>query len=279
MRKTVPIIVDGPNFVNRVLDLRINKQFLVNQLTLDGLRQLVKHYLESLGILSPCEIVEFVCSKKSFGSGSNKFTTEERNHMINHFRKEMGVYVEEVDIPGSSEKGVDMMVAEKIREYLDGSDEGVLVSADRDYIPLIKRMRGKSKKVIVVALSQDYPIEIENESYAKIDVSKHFEYLFNYSYPYYDIDTLTLEQFKDMIANTDDTHDNQLRVEEDGLVYFSKDYVGAEKIYGLRFRWETFDAYNDYVGPRAASDEEYVSESYQKLKKDWESGRRGYLDY
>ena len=94
----------------------------------------------------------------------------------------------------------------------------------------------------------------------------------------YNINTLTQDQFKDLIANADDNYDNQIRVKENGQVYISR-IVGAENIEGLRFRFETFNAGNGYVGQKAANDLTYVKETYQSLKKCWEQGRKGYIDY
>lgn len=94
----------------------------------------------------------------------------------------------------------------------------------------------------------------------------------------YNINTLTHQELKDLIANADDNYANQIRVKENGQVYISTT-VGAEDIEGLRFRFETFDAGNGYVGQKAANDASYVDETYQALKKCWEQGRTGYIDY
>lgn len=94
----------------------------------------------------------------------------------------------------------------------------------------------------------------------------------------HNIDALTLELFKDLIASADDSHDNQIRVTEDGELYISS-VVAADNIEGLRFRFETFDAGNEYVGESAASDDKYIKKMYEAVMKCWEKGRRGYIDY
>ena len=84
--------------------------------------------------------------------------------------------------------------------------------------------------------------------------------------------------YKDMLANANDCIAHQLRVDETGNVYIST-ITGAEEIEDVRFRWETWDPGNEYVGPCAASDKEYVKQSVATLKKCWEDGVRGYCDY
>ena len=75
--------------------------------------------------------------------------------------------------------------------------------------------------------------------------------------------------YKSIIANGDDRINNQLRVETGGSVYLSK-VVGNRDIIGLQFRFETFHAYNEYVGPRSASKSEYIEEEFKKLMLAWE---------
>lgn len=94
----------------------------------------------------------------------------------------------------------------------------------------------------------------------------------------YQIETLTLEEVRDLIANADDQYDNQIRVKNNGEVFISRT-VGAENIADLRFRFETFDAGNNYVGINAANDSKYVEDTYTNLKKCWAEGRTGYIDY
>ena len=93
-----------------------------------------------------------------------------------------------------------------------------------------------------------------------------------------DPDDFTLEAVRKLIAEGDDTTNSQMRITEDGFAFLSDD-VGTQNIAGIRARWETFIAGNGYVGPEAAEDEKWVAEVFRRLKTDWESGRKGYLDY
>ena len=95
----------------------------------------------------------------------------------------------------------------------------------------------------------------------------------------YKVDTLTMDQIRELIANGDDTHNNQIRVDKSGYVYLSQDIVGSEAIDNLCFRLESFDAYNGYVGPKAANNLEYISSLYHVIRKNWPNPCSSYIDY
>lgn len=91
--------------------------------------------------------------------------------------------------------------------------------------------------------------------------------------------TLTLEELKQIIANGDDTHDNQIRCTKEGMVFLSEDIVGADDIDNIAFRFETFDAGNDYVGHNAANDEKFMARIYKAIIDYRDSGcKRTYID-
>jgi hypothetical protein len=95
----------------------------------------------------------------------------------------------------------------------------------------------------------------------------------------YDIRNITLEQLRQLIAEGDDKHDNQIRVTKDGMVYLSQDIVAAEQLEDIAFRFETFDAGNDYVGKAASEDDNLVIPIFNALKGNWEKGcRKTYID-
>jgi len=257
----------------------IDKDLVSKQLILSGLREIVNRKLQDLKMQTQCEIVEFVCSRKLFGPSSNKFTQDERDNLIDRIMEEIAVHVQEVDIPGSSEKGVDNMISTRIETYLEHLESVVLVSEDRDFIPLLKKMRERAKKIIVVSLKEKYPKELVNEAYAKIDIKCGYEYLFKYSYPYFFVQSFTPENCREMISNADDRKFNQTRVDNNGRVYISHENVGADNLVGVKYRFETCCPHNDYVGPKAASDKEYVAKEYKEIKLAWELGAEDYIDY
>ena len=74
----------------------------------------------------------------------------------------------------------------------------------------------------------------------------------------YDIRTITLGQFRLLIACGNDSRNNQIRVTKSGMVYLSEDIVGAERLDDVAFSFETFLAHNGYVGVAAAEDDSHV---------------------
>ena len=93
----------------------------------------------------------------------------------------------------------------------------------------------------------------------------------------YNMDFLTLADVQQLIADGDDSYPCQIRVTNGGQVFLSTD-VATEKLVGIRFRFETFDAHHDYVGPDAAKDINYIKQIYTTLVARWRSGYSGYVD-
>ncbi|WP_294154985.1 hypothetical protein [uncultured Clostridium sp.] len=93
----------------------------------------------------------------------------------------------------------------------------------------------------------------------------------------YNMRTLTRDQLIDLIGKGDDNYDNQIRVKNDGTIFLSRT-VGAEDISDLRFRFETCDAGNGYVGLEAAQDDKYIDALYNGLIKTWNANKTGYID-
>ena len=95
----------------------------------------------------------------------------------------------------------------------------------------------------------------------------------------YDIRALTEDDVRQMISAGDDSHMNQIRVSKSGEVYLSQDIVGAIDIDDLRFRFETFDAGNGYVGNKAANDRKYIDRLYRTIIANWNNPACGtYID-
>ena len=88
----------------------------------------------------------------------------------------------------------------------------------------------------------------------------------------YDIRTITLEQFRMLIACGNDSHNNQIRVTKSGMVYLSEDIVGAEQLEDVALCFETFSAHNGYVGVKAAEDNRHVISLFYALVGNWTSG-------
>lgn len=71
-----------------------------------------------------------------------------------------------------------------------------------------------------------------------------------------------------LIASKDDSEHRQLRVTTDGKAYLS-DTFAVESWPGHAFVFETFVAGNDYVGPNAAKDTEWVERIERSLRDNW----------
>jgi uncharacterized LabA/DUF88 family protein len=276
----IPIVIDGPNFINRILELNIDKDIIAEQLTIDGFRTRLNEILAEMDISGQVDLVEFVCSKKLFGQGTSKFTQLERDSMLQRLMHERGIHVEEVNLPGSSEKGVDTTVASILETYLEKNESIFLISHDRDFVPVLKKLRGKGKKIYLIALNGTLPHELSNEAYQTIRMDEEWVHFFTYTYPSYFVSRgFTKEQFRHMLSNADDRHHNQLRVDKDGRVYYSHEFVGAQELDGVKFQFETLCAFNGYVGPKAASDTKYVTDEYDDLVYGWAHDAKGYYDY
>jgi uncharacterized LabA/DUF88 family protein len=277
----VPIIIDGPNFINRILELNIDKDIIAKQITLEGFRTRLNNIMnDEMHVNIQIDLVEFVCSKKLFGQGESKFTQQERDSMLQRLMHERGIHVEEVSLPGTSEKGVDITVSSMLETYLEKSESIFLMSHDRDYVPVLKKLRGRGKRIYLIALNDKLPHELSNEAYQTIRMDEEWRDFFTYSYPRYYVNKgLTKEQFRDLVSNADDRQYNQLRVDKGGGVYYSFKDVGAQGIDGVRFYFETLVAFNGYVGPKAASDAAYVTEEYEDIIYGWQHGAKGYYDY
>jgi hypothetical protein len=82
------------------------------------------------------------------------------------------------------------------------------------------------------------------------------------------INQLTEENVKKLIASKDDSMDRQLRVSKEGIAFISE-VVAADDIYNLAFRFDTWDSGNSYFGISASEDEEWVRKVFLSLKANW----------
>lgn len=277
----IPVVIDGSNFINRVLDQGIDHDIAAEQLMLTGFRRSVNEAIRAK-LLAPtsCDAtIEFVCSKRVFGPKKNRFTPKERQTLIDRFMGEVGVHVDEIDIPGTEEKGVDGEVQSRLESLAETHEYLLLVAADRDYIPVLRKLRQRKIRVIVASLQREYPKEIANEAWGVAELLPVFNGLFSYGYPHYDAAELSIQQVRSLVSNADDRQNNQVRVDDGGSVYVSRQAaIGNRELDGVRFKLETFVRGNDYVGPRAASDARHVSVLYEKITRAWHEGLRGHVD-
>lgn len=88
---------------------------------------------------------------------------------------------------------------------------------------------------------------------------------------------LTVENIKRLLESEDDSKPVQIRVTKNGLLYLSHD-VGSENIENLAFRLETFFAGNEYVGPTAGADEDWVQTVFTVINENWPNPKASYID-
>lgn len=93
----------------------------------------------------------------------------------------------------------------------------------------------------------------------------------------YNVDTLTIEQLRDLIASGDDSHSNQIRITKNREIFLSS-VVGADCLDEIACRFETYDAGNGYVGSRAAADTEFINRIFNAIQKWLESPYATYID-
>jgi len=277
--KKIPIIIDGPNFINRIIELGINSDIIANQLSLVAFRNRINQILLlTLGYGEQSYQIEFVCSNKQFGPNTNKFTNDERELLLNRLKREQGVHINEIIIPGRKEKGVDGEIMISLERFSQSHDILIFFSYDRDFIPILKKIKNEGKKVITISLNDKFDSELMNLSYATFEFEDKYTSLFKYKYPEYKIENLTLNDCRNMYSNADDSVCNRVIAWRNGTIFISKNAEDND-LRGARFYQEIFQAFNRYVGPLAASDKKYIEREHLDIKAAWEKGVDGYIDF
>lgn len=93
----------------------------------------------------------------------------------------------------------------------------------------------------------------------------------------YNMDTLTRNELVDMIKNGNDSHDNQIRIKENGDIFLLETNE-PNRSDDIRFYFQTFPAGDDLVGPDAARDENFIETLYKALTHYWAKGSHGPQD-
>jgi uncharacterized LabA/DUF88 family protein len=169
------MVIDGPNFISRLIDLGIQTNVIAKSLSLnvlynDEIKQILRKEFGQLTCLG----IEFICSNKSLGPQSKKLTKKELEHLLTRLSNENAVYINKISILGQSEKGVDVMVATRLIELSEISDIVCLISSDKDYIPVLEYLKRKGKYIVTMGFEGKHPIELKNLSYLYIDLTNYF---------------------------------------------------------------------------------------------------------
>lgn len=256
LQKEIGITIDGDSLFDRLAKLKIDKDILYKQFSVmkfqkvieDSILRKSKNCIIAFSMDNGHYNEELICRLKS--EGTQVLIFENRLQTV-EFMYEQVKETFELVLVSSREDTMNKVLPEKEECYL------YTVSFENDlpahFIPVFF----SKGNITATELNNCF---IYNEC-KKINIKN-----------------ITEAVFKDMIANANDCIAHQLRVDRAGNVYIST-ITGAEEIDGLRFRWESWDSGNEFVGPRAASDYEYVKMSVYFLKKCWENGVRGYCDY
>jgi hypothetical protein len=96
----------------------------------------------------------------------------------------------------------------------------------------------------------------------------------------------TIEQLRDLLKSCDDNaghhviwvgYDGEVHItllDEDSTPGHRAEAMGNQ----IRFRYETRQRDNGYVGPEAAQDGEHLRLLFRDLLRDWEKDARGYIE-
>ncbi len=173
------IIIDGPNFISRLIELNIDKDKIVQSLSLNSL------YLSELREKLNQEFgnsitlgMEFICSKKHPGPQKNKLTKVQYETLLSRLRNENAVYINQLNISANNEKGVDIAVAIRCIEVSETCDVICLIASDKDYIPVLEYLRRKGKYIVTIGIEEKHPVELKNLSYLYIDLTDYFTNIF-----------------------------------------------------------------------------------------------------
>lgn len=256
LQKGIDIVIDGDNLFDRLMKLKIDEDILYRQFSVIKFQKVIE------------EII-FRNSRKC----------------IIVFSKDAPHYNNEV-ISRLEAEGTHAVILENrsqtinfICEQIKRTFELVLISSSEDIVSKVP-LEKDSRYLYSVSFESNLPARSVPVFFSKGNISSiMLNHCFNYNEGVaVNIKNITETIYRNMLANANDCISHQLRVDWSGDIYIST-ITGAEEIDDVKFRWESWDAGNGYVGPLAASDNDYVRKSVASLKKCWEDEIRGYCDY
>lgn len=252
----IDIVIDGDSLFDRLVELKIDENILYRQFSVMKFQKVIE---DSILRKSKKCIIAF--SKDN-----------------NHCNKEV---ICRLEAEGTQVVTFEnrLQTIEFVYEQIKRTFELVVVSTRKDMLSKVSIEKDECY-LYTVSFENDLPTYTIPVFFSKGDIASiELNHCFNYNEcKTTNIHNITEAIYKDMLANANDCISHQLRVDWSGDVYIST-ITGAEEIDDVKFRWESWDPGNGYVGPRAASDYEYVKQSVASLKKCWENGVRGYCDY
>lgn len=256
LQNGIDIIIDGDNLFGRLTELKIDKDILYRQFSVIKFQKIVENAI--LRKSRKCIIV------------FSKDTSDYKKEVINRLEAE-GTQIEVFEDR--------LHTIEYIYEQLKRTFELVLICSSEDMMSKVS-LEKDNCYLYSISFDNDLPTRSVPNFFSKGNISSiMLNHCFNYNEGItVNIRNITETIYRDMLANANDCISHQLRVDWSGDVYIST-ITGAEEIDDVKFRWESWDSGNGYVGPLAASDHDYVKQSVASLKKCWEDEIRGYCDY
>lgn len=256
MKNGINIIIDGDDLLNRLCALRIDQDILYDQFSVAKFQKAIERRLMRKS--KTCEIIfakdaahcsdEFI--RRLQTEGSNIHILENRTQTITF-----------------------------LSEQIKSNIELVLVSSNDDILDKISSDE-KTGYLYTIAFEKDFPPYAIPKFFSIGNITKDkLKKCFNYQEgTTVNIKNLTESAYRFLIANANDSIAHQLRVEWSGNVYIST-ITASEDLKYVKFYWETWNARNDFVGPFAASNAEYIRHGWESVKRNWENGDEGYIDY
>lgn len=246
------MIIDMDTFESRINALGIDNDIIQQQFSMENFKCLLEEYK-----MESCDNIIVVYKEES--------------DLLKRIAQSKKVVLECYEEKATAFKKILNLYKKRAKEF-------VVSTNDQDLLNVFGEYRAEGVEIVGINFDNDLHWKLKGQFFDIIELQDRQADFFSYNEEiFYDIRRLTKEDYRKMIANASDKVDHQLRVSKGGEVWISR-IVAAEDIADLQFRWETYDAYNAYTGPRAASDKEYINETYNELKWDWDNGKKGYID-
>ncbi len=168
------IIIDGSNFINRLLEHGVSKEYILNEFSLFKFAEDIRGILKAKDLRFQLFTIDFYCSKKNL----SQFNQQETDKLLDKFKEETGVTIHRIPLKtDKKEKGVDSSVITRMFEVQNFYETVVLVASDKDYVPAIEVLRTWGEYVITVGYSdKTHPTELINFSYIFLDIDNIFAY-------------------------------------------------------------------------------------------------------
>lgn len=166
------VVIDGPNFVNRIADHGHKGRLLSEDFHLTHINGYLQSEIKNRLGYARCLSVDFICSQKLLGDDVAKLSGEEQSKLLESFKHEPLTTVREIVICDNKEKGVDVAVASKLFELSDSCETLVLISSDKDYIPALEVLRNRGRYLVTMGFWDSHPIELINLSHIFFDLDE-----------------------------------------------------------------------------------------------------------